>query len=152
MSLGVLLPKVSVLKKDLTDGKSLLKNRDAIEKEKESLQHKIDSYGKVFPSQHEIPKLLESLSSIAAESGVRIIGIRPIAQKTKDLEKKAKAYQEIPIEIIARSGYHQLGRFLQKLETGDRFIIVKGIEIAANGLNIKKHNVKLVVSTFILVE
>ena len=66
-------------------------------------------------------------------------------------QKKAKAYQEIPIMISARSGYHELGSFISKLENADRFMEVSDIKLKANSANFRKHNVELIVSTYLLV-
>lgn len=152
VNLSTLLPKVSMLKRDLMDAKSLIARKDIIEEDKRSLQLRIDSYGKIFPSQREVARLLENLSGIAGESDVRIIAIRPSRRDQTAGEEEGQIYQEIPIEIVAKSGYHELGQFLQKLESGERFIIIKDIEVCRDPQDIKRHDVRLTASTYILVK
>ncbi|NQT06523.1 MAG: type 4a pilus biogenesis protein PilO [Candidatus Omnitrophica bacterium] len=146
-----LLPKVSVLKADLADAKELISTRKTIEQNEAQARLKMDEYKEIFPSEEEVPKLLESLSSIAGKSRVKIIGIRPFGREGLRAAEKNVVYQEIPIEIVAQCGYHELGQFLQRLETGDRFIMVKDMDINANPENIKRHNIKLILSTYILI-
>ena len=148
--LSTLLPNVSTLRSDLDDARALIEMEPVIEKESEKLQAGFDQYEEIFPSEQEIPKLLESLSNKAGESDVKIIAIKPIANEGFSQNKESKIYQEIPIEIVARSGYHQLGRFLQKLESGDRFITIKDLAIRADPRSITIHRVRLIASTYIL--
>lgn len=152
ISLSDLLPKVSTLKRDLADAKHLIENKPLIEKERDKLQLKINKYQQTFPRQQEIQRLLENLSKIASESDVKIIGIKPLDKEGLGVKKKKAIYQEFPIEIIAKSGYHQLGKFLQKLEGGERFIMVKDIEITTDPDDIKRQNTQLLASTYILVK
>lgn len=147
-----LMPKVSKLKNDLAMAKTLALNRPAIEKRREELKAKIDKYEKIFPREREIPRLLENLSDIAKASSVKIKGIRPITSRGYGSGEESKIYQAIPIEVIALSGYHELGRFLQKLETGERFIKLKDLSIRANPTGGKRHEVMLIAETFILRE
>ncbi len=149
--LRTLLPQTSALKKSLVEARSLVANKDILEKEKEKLQLRLDKHKEIFPSQQEIPRLLEKLSGIADESRVKIISIKPLDKEASGGAEKDGVYQEIPIKIVAKSSYHQLGRFLQNLETGDRFMMVKDLKIRANENKPKKHNVELTVSTYILV-
>lgn len=147
-----LMPKVSELKSDLAMAKTLILNRPSIEKRKKDLKAKIDKYEKIFPREREIPRLLENFSDIAKASGVKIIGIRPITSNEYGSGEESSTYQAIPIEVIALSGYHELGRFLQKLETGERFIKLKDFSIRANPTSAKRHEVMLIAETFILKE
>ena len=90
-------------------------------------------------------------ADIAGQSGVKIVGIRPIGKKEYEPKEKGERYQEIPIEIVAISGYHALGKFLQKLEMGERFIMIKDLEVTASKNNMKRHDVSIIASTFILI-
>ena len=92
--LSTLLPEVSMLKADLLDARYLISNRAVIEREEQRLNDKMDEFRKIFPSQREVPKLLENLSAIAAKSGVRILGIRPLSGNEDEDEKKQR---EVPL-------------------------------------------------------
>jgi Tfp pilus assembly protein PilO len=89
---------------------------------------------------------------MAKDSDIKIVGIVPVLSKLKDDKsvKKGQTYQEIPILITAKSGYHQIGHFLSSLESADRFMKVTDINIKANKLSPKNHDVELIICTYIL--
>jgi Tfp pilus assembly protein PilO len=147
-----LAPKVSTLRRNLSGARTLIKNRPIIERRQSELKQKIDEFEKIFPREREIPKLLEKLSGIAAESGVKIVGTKPIGLEEYGQDDEGEIYQVIPIEIIARSGYHELGDFLQKLEMAKRFVMIKDLKISANASSIKRHNVRIIAETFVLLK
>jgi Tfp pilus assembly protein PilO len=146
-----LAPKVNKMRRDLSAAKTLIKSKVVIESRSEELNEKIAELEKVFPREREVPKLLENFSKIAGVSGVRIIGIKPVVMAEPAAREENAIYQAIPIEIIARSGYHELGKFLEKLETGERFIRVKDLAISAKETSVKRHDVRLIAETYILV-
>ena len=147
-----IVPKVSALKKNIASARSLMGQKAAIEKMREGLSGDIQAFDKMFPREQEVPKLLENFSNIANDSGVRIAGIKPIPARAGGELVGGEIYQAIPIEIIARSGYHELGRFIEKLERGDRFIMIENIDVSANPESVQSHNVRLVAITYVLVK
>ena len=147
-----LTPKVSTLRRNLSGARTLIMNRPIIERRQSELKQKIDEFEKIFPREREIPKLLKKLSGIANESGVKIVGTKPIGLEEYGQDDGGEIYQVIPIEIIARSGYHELGDFLQKLEMDKRFVMIKDLKISADTNSIKKHNVRIIAETFVLLK
>jgi Tfp pilus assembly protein PilO len=95
---------------------------------------------------------LENLSEMAKDSNIKIVGIVPAISYFKDDKSanKSQIYREIPILITAKSGYHELGHFLNNLENADRFMKVADIDIKSNKTSPKKHDVELMVCTYIL--
>jgi type IV pilus assembly protein PilO len=150
LEMGELLPKVATLRRDLAYARDLIANKSVIIRQRDRLRETMDEYEKILPREREIPKLLENLSSIAGEFGVKIVGVRPIGRKEYEPKTAGEIYQEIPIEVVAVSGYHALGKFLEKLETGERFIMINDLEITANDDNMARHNITLIASTFVL--
>lgn len=116
-------------------------------------KEKVDQYEKRLPVETEIPSLLEDLSNMAKSSNIKIVGITPVTKFLGE-EKigKDQIYREMPISINAKSGYHELGQFLSNLENADRFMKVTGIDIRSNKASPRRHDVELVVSTFILLK
>jgi len=143
--LMALFSKLSNLKLELSSAKTDIATKPMLEKTKASLLSKIDYYEKQLPEQKEIPKILESLSEIAIGAGVKIIAIKPAESSVE-----GAIYQEMPIQIKAKCGYHQLGRFINSLETGDRFMKVTDINLASNAEDMLNHNVELQIKTYTL--
>ncbi|MFH1190557.1 MAG: type 4a pilus biogenesis protein PilO [Candidatus Omnitrophota bacterium] len=121
---------------------------DAMKQAVEAYNEKIIKYEKTLPTEEGIPGLLERLSEMAKNANMRIAGIMPIERK----EPEAGVYKEIPIMITAKAGYHELGRFLSGLENSDRFMKVTDMEIKADKMFPKKHNVDILVVTYVLLE
>lgn len=116
-----------------------------------SFEEKVNTYEKMLPAQQEIPSLLENLSNMAKDSSIKIVGITPVSVKEEKLNKD-QIYKEQPILISAKSGYHELGKFLNNLENSDRFMKVADIQIKSSPAAPKKHDVELLVLTYILVK
>lgn len=143
--------QIIAIKKNISDLNKQISMLDAARKKLENLKSDQAVYEKRFPKEEEIPSLLESLSTIAARSSVDIIAVKPIKIETKEqMQETVGLFHEIPIEILARGGYHQLSQFINKLETLDRFIEVKDVEIAQDNTMPRRHFLKLLVSTYIL--
>lgn len=122
-----------------------------LEREISSYDEKIERYVKMLPAEKEIPAFLDSLAVMARDANVRIVAITPVAGKETEGEK-GRIYQEMPIQISAKSGFHELGRFLASLESSDRFIKVVDLDIRGNNATPKRHDVDLLLTTYVLVK
>jgi len=147
--------KISGIRSELSKASSDLRTARAdiakiksMKKAIEEYNTKIGQYEKTLPTEEGIPDLLESLSNMAKNANMRIAGIVPV--DSKNLKPQGRVYQEIPIMVTAKAGYHELGRFLSSLESSDRFIKVADIQIKAGKADPKKHDVELLVVTYVL--
>ena len=137
---------------ELKSARTVIADTDKLKKSLKEHSEKVESYEKKLPAQQEIPTLLEDLSGMAKDSRIKIVGITPAMSYFNDDKSgdKSQIYQEIPILITAKSGYHQLGHFLNSMENADRFMKVVDINIKANGATPKEHDVELIVCTYVL--
>lgn len=150
-----LLSRAGSAAADLKNAESDIARMDELKRTIDGYRNKVEIYEKRLPSEEEIPSLLESLSRMAGASNIQIVGITPVTVPGKDVSQmrgKAAAYKEIPITISAKSGYHDLGRFLSDLESADRFMKVVDIDIKANRATPAKHDFELVICTYILLK
>lgn len=147
-----LIGKTIRMKGDLKEARSLISEKETLKKKAAEFNEKIEIYEKKLPVEQEIPNLLENLSKMAINANITIIGITPAVLPDLKAQKgkKGQIYQETPILITAKSGYHELGRFLNNLENGDRFMKVADISIKANAAAPNKHDVELMVYTYVL--
>ena len=134
---------------ELKSAEALIARTDEMKRSIEAYDKKVGRYEKTLPTEHGLPNLLEDLSAMANESRMRIVGIVPLPEKG-GTAVKGRAYREIPIMISASSGYHELGRFLSALENCDRFIKVADIRVQAGKVSAKRHDVDLLVLTYVL--
>lgn len=123
-----------------------------VRKEIEELKSKASFYSSKLPREEEFPEILESLSNMAQNAGVKITKILPIKGFSTSAEENVHAgiYEQKEISINAQCGYHELGAFIAELENAARFMEVSDIRIEAMRTNPKQHNVQLIVKTFIL--
>lgn len=155
--------QISKLKSELQRAKADIANIENLRKQSNSMKEKMDYVRLKFPKEAEVPSLLETLSTIAKESQVKIVEIKPEKETTlKEATAKSKSklspsaeglgkfYSEIPILINANCGYHQLGTFINRLENAGRFMKITDIQIEGNASSPKSHDVKLLVSIFVL--
>lgn len=133
----------------LNQAKEDIANVPKFKRRIEELKGKISSYEKNMPTQKEIPALLGELSKFAKDTDVKILAILPLG-KTKEVGKEP--YLEVPICIKAKTKYHNLGFFINKLETAGRFMKVSDIKIQSNSATPRLHNVQLIVSAYCLPE
>jgi type IV pilus assembly protein PilO len=143
---------VGKVKSELNSAHLIAADMGKLKNDLQKNSEKVESYEKKLPVEQEIPALLENLSNMARDSNIKIVGIVPAMPSSKD-DKSAKSspiYREIPILITAKSGYHELGHFLNRLENAGRFMKVVDIKIRANKASPKKHDVEIMVCTYIL--
>ena len=142
--------KLSKANTDLRDAKSDIAKIESMKSAIEAYKAKVGKYEKTLPTEEGIPSLLESLSDMAKDSNMNIVGIVPIL--LKDVKLQSRVYKEIPITISAKAGYHELGRFMSSLENSDRFIKISDIQMKFNKPTPKKHTTDLLVVTYVLLE
>jgi len=152
IKIAKLITKANKVRAELKGAEADIAKIDQFKKEIEAYKGKVDSYEKTLPAEQEIPSFLENLSNMAKSSNIKIVAITPVVAAGGGGEAEKGIYQEIPILINAKSGYHELGRFLNKLETSDRFMKVADIDIKGNRDNPNKHDIELLVLTYILLK
>ncbi|MBI3601707.1 MAG: type 4a pilus biogenesis protein PilO [Candidatus Omnitrophica bacterium] len=88
----------------------------------------------------EASSVLEDISRIANETGVKIDQLTPQTESQQALiSTKEARYYTLPIVIRATSGYHMFGRFMNQLELGKLFFIVSSLQIQDQGSDIHHH-------------
>jgi len=152
-ALGQLLPQVARLKQDVELARSDIANIDNFKMEVASLRNELGRYEASLPGKKEIAPILDHLSKIASQTVVKIVGIEELKEargKVPELKGARQIYSEVSIGIDLKSGYHQLGSFINKVESSARLMKLRDIEIKADPRTSREHNVKLIISAFVL--
>ncbi len=93
-------------------------------------------------SVQEVPAILEDISRLANEVGLKIYQLTPQRDTQETLITSPEGnYYALPIMIQARGGYHIFGRFLNRLENANLFFSVRDLRIEAQE---KDHNNQLI--------
>jgi type II secretory pathway pseudopilin PulG len=99
------------------------------------LQKKVEPYRNEIPFESDHTWLSRQINSIASETGARDVSQRYLQtaapRLTLDKEWEGK-YDERNWEIRMKCGYHELGNFLGKLESSNRFLEVTDISVEGN--------------------
>lgn len=121
---------------------------------------------KRLPAEREIPSVMQAISAIANENGVRIMQIdasRNVKSSRKSpaqsrSKKGAKAAPDtdpaagltqvnIRLDIVA--GYHNLGNFINGIENAEKLCIIEDMTITRDASNPLKQNVNMAVKTYV---
>ena len=130
----------------------LIVNEAGIRRQQDGFEKQAGYLEKRLPGQLQISSLLEDFSKVAESSGMKILRIKPLEEPAPVSKQKVvnNSYTEFPILIEARAGYHQLGVFMNKLETMDRFIKITNIDVAGNDKDPRHHDIKMRIITYVL--
>ncbi len=152
-------PKISELIKTGTEIRTVNDKIALVDRRFKMLEHRterlkelraeIESYAKGLPGEKEVPEFLEELSAIAKTADVSILSITPAPIRSIKEGKSVSYYSEMPISITAKSGYHQLGSFVNDLEEGKRFITIDTLRIKGDSRDPRKHNVRIKMITYV---
>jgi len=141
-----------VVKERVKAGEALIANTAELTRQHDNFKKQAGYLEKRLPSQDQISSLLEDFSDVAESSDVNILKIKPLEEAAPLSKQKVvnNAYTEFPILIEARAGYHQLGTFVNKLETMDRFIKIIDMDVLGNAKSPRDHDIKIRIITYVL--
>ena len=139
----------TMAQKHLDIVKQSLTQQPQLRQEHDRLTQELQTMRTALPSEHELPSVLERLANLASQTGVKVSSILPQrTQQSVDKEKSSDLYKEIPIQLDAVSGFHQLGQFLSRVEAGSQPIRVKSLRISENTKDVRRPIVRLVLLGF----
>ncbi len=125
------------------EAEELIEGQERYRQEIDQLKKRIEIYEDKLPERREVPQLFRDLDEIAGQSQIKILEVG------SDVVEDNDQYRGYSRRLELEGGYHELGRFINKLESLGRFIKVDDIQISSDPQNLLKHNIKLVVSTFV---
>ena len=138
------MPAMSALETQLEGLKSDKKNEVLIREKWENTQKQLADDEERLVGPEQIPTLLENLSKLAFDSGVKITSIQPA--ETTPLPEKP--YFAVPIALHAVAGTHEIGSFIERLETGHISLKITDLKIASNPLNERGHWIEMRLETY----
>lgn len=149
VKIGSLSQEIKETKQKVRTTQQGLANMTRMKLEIARLRQKAEVMEVRFPSEAELPNLLEHLSTVAKKSNVKIIEISPSRSVAVASQVPHARYRELPIVILARSGYHELGTFINQLENSERLFSVKDISVKSDPSDQRMHHVRLILETFV---
>ena len=142
-SLRKINPEIKIIADEINKTKSDMQKLDDYKNDLVSLTDRIEESNLKVKSRAEVPVILEHIASVASETGVKIDQIMPDSLEQELLtENNQRRYYDLPIYMEARSGYHDFGRFLNKLVETDILLRVGDFTIVSTS-DKRYHLVKL---------
>ena len=126
-------------------------NQEALQAQYLQVEQAVVSLRKSLPRESELPAVLEVLSDLAAKANVKIQTIFPeraLSASKASSDSDPAVYKEIPIQIDALAGYHELGLFLNQMEVGDKPMQVLSLRITSNSKDPKRHQINLLLRAY----
>lgn len=147
-NLRALKPKVAKLKKDITTF-----NKDfAVTNSLKDNQGQTGTADKQAISEDDLPDLLEYISDIGNKHNVKIMQIKSSKEtKAKDdkLFHPAAKSSPVYISLDVFSSYHNLGVFINTLESSDKFIAVQDMKISRDKNDYMRQEAILTLKTYV---
>ena len=110
----------------IVSAQSKIKKMPDWKKQMENYRKEIDLLEKRVFKIQEIDQLVGDLSKSAADSGVRLVGSRPLNEKPQVLpDPFNKKYLFVSYELTLEGGYHELGRLLSNVEQSERLLLIR---------------------------
>lgn len=145
--------------RDLANNIEIMDNRIARSSEMNerlsSLKRDYARLASQIPAEKEISLFLQGLAVTARDSNVVISSVTPgemVPAEGAQVAGSREFLYELPVVITAKSGYHQLGRFVNDLERDSRFLNLQDIRVTANPQEPAMHSIYLSVRTYVLKE
>lgn len=129
-----------------------------LRQEETQLRGKLEHIQTALPPESAMPSVMEFLSDLASQTDLKIRTIFP--QRTLEsvgltasgvpaaANKPPELYKEVPIQIDAIAGYHQLGAFLSRVESRAQPMELKSLRISGDPKEFRRHNMKVVISAY----
>jgi len=130
-------------KKDILDMRKI-KNNPA------QMNVKANGIRKII-TESEVEDLLQDISDLANKLNVKILQMRPLKDDTAQIEKVPGLERFTPLTITLDTvcDYHQLGKFINSLETGDTYIKISEIKISNQQSEYFKQKASLIIKTYV---
>jgi len=124
-------PQIKLLSEDLEKARNDKIRLPQYQKKVTDLKKKVGEINFKIRTKEEVPLILEKISNLADDSGIKIDQLMPITHDLELLlENNDKNYFALPIALEARGGYHAIGRFINMVELEDVFLLISGFKIA----------------------
>ena len=142
-------PKIAILKKSVKTTNENIAKIDQHRSELAKLKDEMTVLGNTILLREEIPNILKRISLIANETNVNLSQIVPLKNSEKlVLSNDVGKYYSLPMLVTASGGYHDLGRFFNRIERDEIFMSVIDFNIAATDKNLQRHSIKATIKAF----
>jgi len=109
---------------ELEKARRTVSNLPQLEREQKELERKWRQAETLLPTSKEMPQLLTEITQAGEQAGVEFKLFRPETQKPQEF------YNENPVQVEVKGGFHQVGVFLSRLANLGRIVNVTDLHLA----------------------
>ena len=150
-------PQVFELQQNVRETKQGLEHLGALSRQYEQLRAELNACPRQLV-QERVPALLDELAALATANGMAVDTVRPVevkvpkrANKKGEAEASSTEHAVIPIEILGRAGYHDLGRFVEALENAQQIYRIEAMTIDTDRRDFEHHRITVRVNAHVAV-
>lgn len=102
------------------------------------------------PPEEQLPELLKTLTGMARQNGVRLLGSKPTSEVNR-LTPGPSGYLEVQVLIVVLGGYHQVASFLDTIESSPELLRVRELMLLhAEGMPLGQHAGVLLLQAYLV--
>jgi len=117
-------------------------NLDAYRRQMAEMEESFGALIRQLPSDTEVPGLLEDITNKGQLNGLTIESIDLLAERRREF------YVELPINIVAKGSYHDLGAFVSGMAGLPRIVTLHDFEITKGKGGAEALNMKILAKTY----
>lgn len=137
-NLSTLSPKLTDLRRKVGQTRQQLGGLPALAAELDRLRRQYQFSGPIPPAEEQLPDLLEKITRAGRSASAQLLVVKSKGDLAQ-LTPGPSGYLEVPIEVVASAGYHQIGMFLDALERSENLIRIKEFHIEPDPRDIWHH-------------
>ena len=144
-------PKLTILEQDIKELRGNIPKINVYQKEINQLKEQFQKTGYRIPYKEEVSLILEGISRLANQNKIKIEQMMPVKGAQELLLKSNEGkYYSFSIFVDVEGSYHDIGRFVNKIEKDDIFKSISALSITANPKDAVHHSVKMTIKAIIL--
>lgn len=141
----------------LQQSQRLIAQQPQLQQEFDRLSNSMKLLRGAMPGEQELSAVIEQISGMATRAGVKIQTIFPqrsleslkvVAGLQEGKTPRSRLFKEIPIQIDALAGFHQLGAFLTRVEHGRQPVQLKSLRISGNTKEPRRQTIEMVLVAY----
>ncbi len=121
-ALNGFLAEDKVVQKDLSQAQAIEANIEALRAETAKIENLVSDFEERLPNTREIPTLVKQFEALADDIDVKVQ--LATLSRTRDGNKET-----IPYSVVAEGDFHQIVRFINRLERFERYLKISDLEI-----------------------
>lgn len=141
--------QVNQLERELAQARQGMSRLPAIEEEisRLSASFKLTSVHK--PPEQQLPELLEEIAQTARRAQVRVVEQKPTAD-IASVAPGPSGYLELKVMTVIAGGYHQIGTFLDLLESSPSLLRVQEMGMVQNSDDLFRHQAFILFDAYLI--